>query len=84
MGDRLPSGLAAIDANGVAVGSPPGLDVPPDLLDQCPHRGLLFRSKGQEVRLVPPGDHQAVARIQREGVLEGHGEAVLRDGIAIS
>lgn len=84
MSDRLPSGLAAIDADGVAVGSRPGLDVPPDLLDQCPHRGLLFRGKGQEVRLVPPGDHEAVAGIQRVGVRKGHGKAVLGDDIAVS
>ena len=84
MGDRLPGGLAAIDSDGVAVGSPARIDVPPDLLDQCPHRGLLFRSKGQEVGLMAPRDHKAVARIQREGVLEGHSEAVLGDDIAVS
>lgn len=84
MGDRLPGGLAAIDSDGVAVGSRPGLDVPPDLLDQRPHRGLLFQSKGQEVGFMSPGDDKAVARIHREGVLEGHSEAVLGDDIAVS
>ena len=33
MGNRLPGGLAAIDSDGVAVGSPPGIDMAPDLLD---------------------------------------------------
>ena len=33
---------------------------------------------------MSPRDHKAVARIQWEGVLEGHSEAVLGDDIAVS